>query len=287
MKKSFFAYLSIGLAISICITYIIIDMTSHAGIRTLSISAQPTLRADNNHHIFEVTDDVPIFWPDNGKDPSEDKNESTSKDDDQDVNEDEDLVFIPVFKEMPIDDQVFNLMDQVSYHNLSGIALSNLRLLQVSYYDFQGDQQTGRLIVHYMVATDILEIFTDLYEARYPIDKVRLVHNYEGLDDLSMADNNSHAFNDRLIGGSSKISNHAYGLAIDINPIQNPYVAGRLILPPEGESFVNRNIFQQGMILKGDICYNAFISRGWQWGGDWSTLKDYQHFEKIIPGVND
>jgi hypothetical protein len=95
-----------------------------------------------------------------------------------------------------------------------------------------------------------------------------------------MAENNTSAFNFRRITNSTTISKHGYGVAIDINPIQNPYIRGETILPPAGEEYLDRSNIRMGMITKGDICYQAFISRGWKWGGDWSTPKDYQHFEK-------
>ena len=107
-----------------------------------------------------------------------------------------------------------------------------------------------------------------------------LVSEYNNDDDLSMADNNTSAFNFRPITGGGGWSNHAYGLAIDINPKYNPYVSKNAVYPVNAVSYVNRDEDVEGMIKEGDALFNAFISRGWTWGGDWNSLKDYQHFEK-------
>ena len=123
-----------------------------------------------------------------------------------------------------------------------------------------------------------------MYYRRYPIEKIILIDEYGGNDEKSMADNNSSCFNYRNIDFSNKISLHSFGMAIDINPLYNPYVRSgyghRNILPLNAGKFVDRSTFYQGMIFKNDICYNSFIKRGWKWGGDWDGLKDYQHFYK-------
>lgn len=186
-----------------------------------------------------------------------------------------------------IPDDIFQLMDQVSYQKNDIIQREDLRLLDLTYVDFNHEIQYGQMIVHKEVAEEVLEIFEILFNNQYNIDKIRLVHYYKADDNLSMADNNTHAFNFRYITGGSSLSNHAYGLAVDINPMQNPYIYGNLVLPEGSEAYIDRNIYQMGMIQKNDILYQAFTSRGWSWGGDWNSLKDYQHFEKKINGLND
>jgi hypothetical protein len=110
------------------------------------------------------------------------------------------------------------------------------------------------------------------------------VDEYKGDDDVSMADNNTSAFNYRdVVDSKGVLSKHSYGVAIDINPIQNPYIKGKKISPASGTNYVNRKKFQNGMIIKNDVCYKAFKDRGWTWGGEWKTMKDYQHFQKTIP----
>ena len=126
-------------------------------------------------------------------------------------------------------------------------------------------------------------IFKDLFDAKFPIEKICLIDAYKGIDDLSMADNNSSGFNCRMSAGNSKkFSKHSYGVAIDINPLVNPYVKNGTVLPPEGRNYLDRDATVKGMIRKGDDCYTAFIKRGWTWGGAWKHSKDYQHFEKDL-----
>ena len=125
-------------------------------------------------------------------------------------------------------------------------------------------------------------IFSKLHRARFPIEKIRLIDEYKGSDDASMADNNTSAFNHRpVIGEKNVLSNHSYGLAIDINPLINPYISRtNTVAPPEGKKYVNREIKVPGIITKDSVCFRIFKDYGWAWGGDWKTIKDYQHFEK-------
>lgn len=194
----------------------------------------------------------------------------------------EEQSLMPIFTINLISDELKVRMDGVSYQKNPYITYNELRYLQVSYFDFDGNVLVGELIVHEAVANDLIGIFKELYEHQYAIYKIQLIDDYAGDDNLSMADNNTSAFNYRYMTNQKTLSNHAYGIAIDINPMQNPYVYGKTVLPDGSQTFLNREVYQQGMILKGDICYNAFISRGWSWGGDWQSLKDYQHFEKKL-----
>ena len=125
-----------------------------------------------------------------------------------------------------------------------------------------------------------MDIFKDLYVAKYPIDKIKLIDYYNANDDEAMMDNNTSAFCYREKPNSTELSVHSFGMSIDINPVQNPYVKGDVILPSIGEEFLNRSTARKGMITQDDLCYKAFTSRGWSWGGDWKNIKDYQHFEK-------
>jgi len=131
------------------------------------------------------------------------------------------------------------------------------------------------------VAIEVVEIFREIYKAKFPIAKMKLIDDYGANDDLSMADNNTSAFCVRSAQGyDDKYSKHSYGVAIDINPVQNPYVKGEIILPKSGESYLDRQKVRKGMIVEDHVVYRAFIKRGWIWGGKWQGLQDYQHFEK-------
>ncbi|MEZ2657768.1 M15 family metallopeptidase [Aneurinibacillus aneurinilyticus] len=170
----------------------------------------------------------------------------------------------------------------ISFTKKTPVKMSDLSYVCVRYIGFDDKAHTGELIVHKMLAKDVFEIFEELYQKRYPIEKVNLIDEYKGSDELSMKANNSSAFNTRAIDGKKKMSNHSYGIAIDINPLQNPHVVGNKVNPASSKEYANRKVARKGMIMKGDACYNAFKKRGWSWGGEWKSSKDYQHFEKKI-----
>lgn len=187
-----------------------------------------------------------------------------------------------VFTINEIDDEIKQKIVGKSWKKDCPIPIKNLRYLNLSCYGFDNETYIGEMIVHKDVAEDVIAIFKELYVNKYPVEKMKLIDDYEADDNKSMKDNNSSSFCYRKIANSNTISMHGYGLAIDINPLQNPYVVKKTVLPPEGKDFVDRSKLKKGMIIKNDVCYNAFINRGWSWGGDWTTPKDYQHFEKKI-----
>ena len=156
--------------------------------------------------------------------------------------------------------------------------LENLRIVDVYYYGFDDKLHKGQLVVHKDVVLNIIEIFEFIRESRFPIDKVVPISKYGWSDEKSMQENNTSAFNYRFISGTRVISNHASGLAIDINPRFNPYVKTGNNLP------VNcvYDTTKAGTISSGSQLVKEFKKRGWQWGGDWKSLKDYQHFEKKL-----
>lgn len=158
------------------------------------------------------------------------------------------------------------------------VAPDGLRIITMSHWNYAGSVSTGKLVVAASLANQVVEIFRDLYDARFPIERMELVDNYDGDDDQSMAANNTSAFNCRLVTGGSSYSEHSYGRAIDINPVVNPYVKGSTVLPPAGSAYVDRSFDAPGMIHANDEVVQAFAARGWIWGGTWSSLKDYQHF---------
>jgi hypothetical protein len=157
--------------------------------------------------------------------------------------------------------------------------------IKVKYVNIEGQEKTGEIVCNKSIEKDLKEIFEALYEARYPIESIRPVSDYDGDDDRSMAANNTSCYNYRVMTGSTtKLSKHARGLAIDINPLYNPYVKGKTVKPGEGRKYAyNRtDKAHKGypMITQRDLCYRLFKKHGFRWGGEWRTFKDYQHFEK-------
>lgn len=191
------------------------------------------------------------------------------------------------FYYIEIDDEIKTRITGMSYpadDTHAGISYDDLRYIRLLHYDFDGNIKTGELIVNEAVADEVMQIFLELYQAKYPLTSVILVDDYgePGDDNLSMAANNTSAFNYRHITGSSKLSRHSYGAAIDINPMMNPYIDGDRIAPPNGEVYADRSMDLEGMIDHDDLCYKLFIENGWSWGGDWRGDKDYQHFSKDL-----
>ncbi len=159
------------------------------------------------------------------------------------------------------------------------VGTGDLRLLTLTYRGFDGAVHLGELVVHEDHALGVVGVFKMLFEAGFPIQRMKLVDEYQGDDDASMEANNTSAFNCRLVTGSDDTwSQHSYGWAIDINPVQNPYVNDGTVLPPAGTAYLDRTDVRKGMVIDGDEVVAAFASIGWEWGGDWVSLKDYQHF---------
>jgi D-alanyl-D-alanine carboxypeptidase len=158
------------------------------------------------------------------------------------------------------------------------VHFSQLRAIDIRHFGNDGAVHRGRLIVHADLAQGMVAIFRDLYDARFPIQRMEPVDVYGGDDMRSIRANNTSAFNCRAVTGGSGWSEHAYGRAIDVNPFVNPYVKGGTVLPPEAARYTDRSRTDAGMIHAGDAVVDAFAARGWSWGGYWSSLKDYQHF---------
>jgi poly-gamma-glutamate synthesis protein (capsule biosynthesis protein) len=156
-----------------------------------------------------------------------------------------------------------------------------LRLLRLSHHGFDNLVHTGELVVAAQVAAEVLEIFEQLFEARFPIAQMRRVDAFDGSDDASMAANNTSAFNFRRVQGTQLLSHHARGLAIDINPVQNPWVRGERVDPPAARAYLDRAVLRPGMIAREGPVVNAFEARGWYWGGDFTDMRDYHHFSKL------
>lgn len=190
------------------------------------------------------------------------------------------------FYQETLSDTLIECITGSSYHENDDISLDQLRFLHVLYYDFNNEIKDGELICNKQIADDLLEIFSTLYDNAYQIDKIQLIDVYDADDDLSCADDNTACFNYRVVAGSTTLSKHALGMAIDINPFYNPYVTypdGKERISPAGsEVYADRSNDNPHMIRKGDLCYQLFIDHGFTWGGEWKSLKDYQHFQKVI-----
>lgn len=160
------------------------------------------------------------------------------------------------------------------------MAPEQLALLTLTHWGFDGKPHQGELVVHRQHAPDILMAMQKIYDGRFPIERMELVDNFKGDDNRSMEANNTSAFNCRKVqAGSGGWSEHAYGRAIDINPVQNPSVsASKMVSPPSGRRYAVRSQAAKGMIHPNDPVVTAFRAEGWKWGGEWRSLKDYQHF---------
>ena len=176
----------------------------------------------------------------------------------------------------PIDDALAQRM-HASWREGCPVPLADLRYVTVTYVDFDGAAHQGELVVHADQAAGIVDVFRALFAAGYPIRSMRLVDDFGADDDASMAADNTSAFNCRAITGGTAWSEHAYGRAIDVNPVENPYVRGGRAAPPAGAEFVERTA-APGVILPDDAVVRAFAAAGWRWGGYWDDPIDYQHF---------
>lgn len=183
-----------------------------------------------------------------------------------------------IFTAVPLDGDTLQAMAGKSWKDNPHIRPEELSLCTLAYVGLDGKRYLGQMVVANDAALDVTEIFQELYDGGFPIAQMRLIDAYHADDSASMADNNTSAFCYREIAGTSRLSNHSFGRAVDINPVQNPYLHGGAV-EPSGD-FLDRENVRPGMITRDGLCYQAFVSRGWKWGGDWTDPVDYQHFEK-------
>lgn len=215
--------------------------------------------------------------------------EDTIKDDIMDSKEDElteNIVEINTEEQFYIEDisdELFEKMKGKSFKDDCILDRADLRYVHVLHKTLSGETLEGELVVNYHIAKETLKIFKELYEADYPIEKIRLIDEYDADDESSMADNNSSSFNFRFVSNTNHISNHGYGLAIDINPLYNPYITTvngeQHIEPANANEYADRDADFDYKITKDDLAYIVFTQYGFSWGGDWKNSKDYQHFE--------
>ena len=162
-----------------------------------------------------------------------------------------------------------------SYRADCPVGPSELRTVSVAHWGFDGKPYVGRIVVAKRVAPALVSVFRTLWQAKFPIRRLQPVSAYRGSDDASMAADNTSAFNCRFVGGTSRWSRHAFGEAIDVNPVENPYVRGSTASPPAGRAYLDRSTARPGMAVRGGVLVRAFAAVGWRWG---ATFGDYQHF---------
>ncbi len=191
------------------------------------------------------------------------------------------------FSSQTLDGEMIQRIWGKSYRPGAPVTLEELRYLRICHVDFEGNTREGEMIVHEKIAHNTLKIFYHLYEMKYPVEKMKLIDEYGGDDEKSMADNNTSAFNYRNIANTNQMSNHSRGLAIDINPRINPYITPHGIAPANSGDYVERDAakcrgrYRDFMIHRGDEIYTLFRKYGFSWGGEWEHAKDYQHFEAV------
>lgn len=192
---------------------------------------------------------------------------------------------LPGFSVSMIPDAVFARMQGKSYPAACPVRRQDLRHLKLLHVDLEGHVRHGEMVCNKAIANDVLEIFEQLYEHRYPIASVRLIDDFGASDEASMRANNSSSFCYRVVRGSKKLSAHAKGMAVDINTLYNPCVrrsrSGKLTVQPSvAAKYADRRGSFPYKIERGDLVWKLFTSRGFKWGGAWKSVKDYQHFEK-------
>ena len=190
-----------------------------------------------------------------------------------------------VFSVQPIPDSVFLRMKGRSWPEGCTVRRADLRYLRLSHFDAEKKEHVGEMVCNKAIANDLLEIFRELYRQKYPIQRIRLIDDYEAEDERSMRDNNTSCFCYRTVSGTTKLSKHATGMAVDINTLYNPYVrtgkdGRRIVEPATATEYVDRRKSFPYKIVKGDLLYRLFLQHGFTWGGSWRTMKDWQHFEK-------
>jgi hypothetical protein len=185
---------------------------------------------------------------------------------------------IPVFSGAVAPVSAVDLGD--SWHEGCPVGPADLRQLRLSYWGFDDRPHLGALVVHADAVSAVLGVFQRLYEQRFPIRRMDPIATFGGSDPASMDADNTSGFNCRLAvaDGPPQWSVHAYGEAIDVNPVENPYLQGGTAQPTAGNAYLDRENVRPGMAVSGGVLVDAFAAAGWQWGGRWDGTPDYQHF---------
>lgn len=199
------------------------------------------------------------------------------------------------FYREPLSDSLRRYITGISYPSASDdeagsqpvITYDQLCYVHILHYDFEGSPTEGELICNETIAQDLLEIFYELYRNEYQLERVLLIDEYDGDDTASMEDNNTSCFNYRVVDDTDNLSRHAYGLAIDVNPLYNPHITyngdgSENVSPAAAARYSDRSLSFPYKIDENDLCYKLFIQHGFTWGGNWNSSKDYQHFQKPV-----
>ncbi len=212
------------------------------------------------------------------------------KEDNTMVSDPERTIYQEGFYYEPLTDEIKQRITGISYPETGcTVPYEDLNYVGLLYIDFNGERQEGELICNKAVAQDMVEIFYELYQNEYRIESIRLIDEFNGDDTLSMEHNNTSCFNYRVVDGTTHLSKHALGCAIDINPFYNPYVVfnrngtGETYISPKGsEAYADRSQNFPYKIDENDLCYKLFTAHGFTWGGNWNSSKDYQHFQIVL-----
>ena len=262
------------------------EETTEKGVSETAADNENNSEAENKSEAQKKSGDL-----ENAESPDQAESTADSKAGDQktgeekmgDKNESDDQTEKEAFYISPITDDIFARIDGKSFKKECTVPRDDLRYLHVLHKDLDGKEHEGEMIVNYHIAEDVLDIFKELYKADYPIERIRLVDEYDADDEASMEDNNSSSFNFRFISHTTRVSKHGLGLAVDINTLYNPYTkvvdGERIIEPVTGEPYLNRKADFPYKIDEEDLCYKLFTKKGFEWGGNWTDRKDYQHFE--------
>lgn len=188
------------------------------------------------------------------------------------------------FCAQPVPDAVWSRMQGKSYRPNPHIGRDDLRYLQLLHWDGDGRLRLGEMVCNRVIAKQLVDIFRKLYEARYPIERMVLPDVCDADDERQMQANNTSCFCYRQVAGSQKLSKHARGLAVDLNPLYNPYFrvradGTRFVQPSTALRYCDRRRSFPCKITRSDLACRLFRQHGFEWGGDWTTCKDYQHFE--------
>lgn len=188
----------------------------------------------------------------------------------------------PVFsaRAEPLSDALREAMTGVSWREGCPVGLDELRVLHLTHWTFEGTTAEGRLIVAEGAVEPLTKAFAAAFDEEFPIERIEPVHLYGGDDDRSMAANNTSAFNCRPVAGTKTWSEHSFGAAVDINPVQNPWVSGDRVEPPAGREYLDRDDRRPGMLHADSALVRSLREQGWGWGGTWSRVKDYQHLSQ-------
>ena len=252
--------------------------------------ASESENSDNSDHL-DISDNTLPDADTTNKSSAYNNTEDNTSENDTMTADTERITYRDEFYYEPLNDRIKERITGISYPETGCTTpYEDLRYVGLLYIDFDGETQTGELICNKAIAQDMVEIFYELYRNDYRIERIRLVDEYGGDDTLSMLDNNTSCFNYRVVDGTTTLSKHALGCAIDINPFYNPYIvynkngSGETYISPKGsEIYADRSQDFPYKIDENDLCYKLFTEHGFTWGGNWNSTKDYQHFQIVLP----